>query len=627
MCGIAGIFGVGEIDLDENTLNRMIFAIRHRGPDGSGIKVFSHAGFAHVRLAIIDIEGGVQPMSTADGRYHIIFNGEIYNYREIREDLEKNGVEFLTTSDTEVILKSFQKCGIEAVNSFRGMFAFAIWDEKNEEGYLVRDSYGIKPLFWKHSGKQLIFGSEIKALLPVCRQCPDMDTHSLHLLMNFRYIPGDATLFEGVQHLPPGSVLHWTKDKHTIKRWVGDQGNDQTQNGRVVDLQQLLQQAVTRQLVSDVPIGAYLSGGMDSATIVALASKHLAVADFPTFTIQVGDDVNEAPNAKRTAELFKVLNHQEAIESNFGEILPRLIYHLEVPKVNAWQSALVAQLASQHVKVALSGLGGDEIFLGYNIHSILARLVQGQKAFGRLTHHCGAVVEKITSVIGISFEEFNRGGQALSAMPDVAAAYGILRNVWDSESGRQRIYGPRLLEYKLQNAFELLRTSWSGSQDAVMAAAGFEIKNKMANDLLLQEDRLSMAFGLEVRVPFLDEDLVRYTTNIASVERMKGNSKKALMKETVGKWLPQEILSRPKSGFQLPIHETFQQHLRPLCERYLSPARLKDDGLFNPKFVEEILLARPHLRLRWHYFLLYLMIGVNIWQDIFLKQTEVPKWN
>lgn len=629
MCGIAGFFRAGrQPENPEAVLGSMLDAIAHRGPDGRGTALFPQAGLGHVRLAIIDIAGGSQPMRTADGRFSLSYNGELYNYRELRAGLQQQGMTFHTSSDTEVILAAFTHQGSDCLNSFRGMFAFALWDEERREGYLVRDRFGIKPLFYADLGEKVVFGSEIKALLRFPGVKAALDLDALHLLMNYRYIPGERTLFTGVRHLPPGHLLHWREGRLTLKKWRGETSMP-TGLPSLEEIRARLRTAVRRQLVSDVPLGSYLSAGIDSASILALSLKERGpgAVEFPTFTIQTGDSPLEHVHAAETARHFHVPNFQSPVATGLETDLARLIWHLEVPKVNAYQSALVAQLARRHVKVALSGLGGDEIFLGYTIHRYLDRLHLLQRRLGPLPRWCGKTMQPVMASLGLHCEEYARGCQALASLPDFGRAYGIIRNVWDSPAARQRIYGPRLLDHNPGNAFALLDREWDrGAAHPAEACAAFELEQKMVNDLLLQEDRLSMAFGLEVRVPFLDEDLVSLASAIPSTARMPGGRLKGLMKEAVAAWLPKNIRDRPKSGFQLPIHQVFDTHLRPLAHRYLSPDRLKRDGLFNHDFVIKVLQAKPDQRLRWHYFLLYLMIGTNIWLDIFDHHEPVPNW-
>lgn len=629
MCGVSGYFGKTTDKEPNQLIGRMLDIIDHRGPDGHGVKIFDEAGLGHVRLAIIDLDSGHQPMATLDERYWISYNGELYNYREIKKRLCTEGIRFRTNSDTEVLLNTFVLYGVEAISSFRGMFSLAIWDNLKKEGFLIRDRYGIKPLYYKAHNNQVFFASEIKAIVKTMDACPDIDLTSLHMLMNFRYIPGESSLFKDVKHLPPGHFLHWTPSGYSINKWTTR--TESLSNIITPDLcGKLLETAVCRQLVSDVPLGCYLSAGIDSSTILALSIKNeiISPVDFPTFTIRTGDSPFEGRHADETARFFGVPNYQNDFDRNLEANLHRLIWHLEVPKVNAYQTAMVARLASKYVKVALSGLGGDEIFLGYNLHKFIYNLDKIQRYLpGFLVKTVGKAVNTSFSPFGLTTEEYSRSGQVLESMPDFSRAYGIIRNVWDSPTNRKKIYGRRMLSHNFPDMFDYLKSKWPEGNDQIKNCADFEIKHKMVNDLLLQEDRLSMAFGLEVRVPFLDEELAGSLTALPSSGRMPGGKLKKLLKDTVFGLVPEIVLNRPKSGFQVPVHQMFDSHLKPLANKYLTRKRLEEDGLFNPQFVNNIVRARPSPRLRWHYFMLYLMIGTNIWIDIFQKNTSIPQWS
>ena len=629
MCGVAGFFGPAPTCGAESAVRRMTEAIRHRGPDGKGHAIFEDAGLGHVRLAIIDLEGGRQPMTPCGSRLTIVYNGEVYNFREIRSRLERAGISFSTRSDTEVVVRAYERWGMEAFVSFRGMFALAIWDQEAREGILVRDRFGIKPMMYASRSQTLLFGSEIKALLPVLPGGAELEPESLHLLMNFRYIPGTGTLFQGVRHLPPGHLLRWKEGRTRLIRWAPAEPTEPvTGEGDVVEeVWRLLDQSVNRQLVSDVPLGGYLSGGIDSATLAALAIRHLPKGQrLPTFTIQTGDSPLEAVHAAETARILGADNVQERGSEDLAQSLPRLLWHLEVPKVNAWQSDLVARLAARHVKVALSGLGGDEIFVGYHLHRLIRGLAGMQRAgLGGPARWIGRQGWRVLAGGGLRWDEARRGCKALAALPDWPAVYGILRNVWDCPDLRQTIYGPRLLDQKLPDGVEFIRGLWPREEggNPLASILRFEREHKMVNDLLLQEDRLGMAHGLEVRVPFLDEDLVAFVSRVDLSIRMAGGKLKGLMRQVVAPLLPAQVLNRPKSGFQVPIHRFFQTHLRPLCQTHLSRERVKASGLFNYDFVDAVLRARPAPRLRWHYFLLYLMLGVHLWEEIFLGRPDV----
>ncbi len=617
MCGIAGWFSHNpNIDNPNNILHNMATAIAHRGPDGNGAYVAEHVGLAHTRLAIIDINGGKQPMYSEDEQLVITFNGEIYNYQLLRRELISKGCKFHTESDTEVILQLYQQYGWKGFNRLRGMYAFSLWDSRHKMGLLVRDPIGIKPLFISTSPDgSLVFGSEAKAIHAFNKNSNEIDPSALHQLLNFRYLPGDITMFKNIKQLSPGSVFTWHTDGkhklHTLEPNFPDSKSSTLE---------LLTEAVDIHCTADVEVGCYLSGGIDSATICALAKR--SGRNLRSFTLNAGDDPDEAKNAATTAKLLNIVNICETIPSEISD-LSRLIKHLEVPKINAYQISRLAEHASRHVKVVLSGLGADEMFFGYNAHRIfnrshqINRYVPSQFAHG-VANIGGAIAGMLSP---IQWTEPQRALQMLGASRDWPRVYGLLRNVWDSPNMRKILYGPRLLDSNLADAFTTLEHLWPENSDPVKSMANFEWKNKMVNDLLWQEDRLSMAEGLEVRVPFLD---IKFANKVNSLERNvlmpKGNLK-GYMKKMISEVLPAEILHRPKSGFQVDAPEFVKNRLKPLIDKWLTPECIEQYGLFNSSFVKTILNQKPKKYLRWHYFMIYQMLLTHI----LIEEFEGPK--
>lgn len=627
MCGIAGWFSVSPKDavFSESTLAKMVQAIHHRGPDGSGGWWREHVALGHARLAIIDLAAGVQPMSDPTGQVIISFNGEIYNYRELRHDLIQRGLIFQTHSDTEVILNLYLSVGWPGFSRLRGMYAFALWDQKNQTGFLVRDPLGIKPLFL-HTTKsgELLFGSEVKAILASGFLASNLDEESLHLLMNFRYLPGEKTLFRGVRQLLPGKVLTWQSGKI--------QEHNMPSNHLISESDSLLatlRQSVARHLTADVEVGCYLSGGIDSATIAYFA-KELLGHPVRSFTLAVGDNPHEAGQAAISARLLGLENQQATIPQNStANDLAKLIWHLEVPKINALQVYHLADLAANAVKVALSGLGGDELFLGYRAHRIMHYYSQVSRWLpARIVRSAGTVgaygFQKMSS---IPWQERERAALMLAEVGNWSHVYGILRNVWDSSPRRGWIYGPRMLDTPLPDAFEVLESLWpKETGDPVMAMAQFEWHHKMVNDLLWQEDRVSMAYGLEVRVPFVDLGVWQYASNLDRKTLMPYGQLKGYFREKISAVLPHEIAVRPKSGFQVDAAAFFHTHLTQLAETWLHDSTFETYGLFNPSFVRSLLRQPPSQNLRWHYFMLYLMLESHLWMDLFPEEKNPSRY-
>lgn len=621
MCGIAGWFtNAPPSSMADYELHSMVNAISHRGPDGQGFFVSEHAALGHARLSIIDLQGGKQPMQTRDGKLCISFNGEIYNYKALKKELSNCGFAFATDSDTEVILNLYKKESWQGFARMRGMYAFALWDNEQSKGYLVRDTLGIKPLFYKSGQNNFIcFGSEAKAIIARESQSPNLNLEALHLLLNFRYLPAHHTLFAGIEQLQPGQVLEWNTALGIRTHKL------QSQIQCSSSMKETLFDSVQCHLTADVEVGAYLSGGIDSALITAIASR---VTSYPlkTFTVDAGDDPNEAKNARRSAELLGVGNIQHKLEFNVEELLPRLIWHLETPKVNALQISLLAQLASKQVKVVLSGLGGDEIFFGYNVHKIMYQLYIASRLRPKFVSKFFGPISRQLLTIGSKtiWSEVQRSAALFEHHDDWARLYGIIRNVWDSPARRSTIYGERLLEANLPDTFDTLTELWPKHDDPVTAMNLFEWNNKMVNDLLWQEDRVSMAEGLEVRVPFVDSAVAHCAQSLGRKTLMPAGHLKGYMRQLARDSLPAEIVHRPKSGFQVDSADFFHRHLKPMAEELLSENKIKQYGLFNPDFVKILRNYSVKKAHRWHYFMLYLMLMSHLWIDVFEQQKCRP---
>lgn len=620
MCGISGWFSPDKPRHDsESCLKRMINAIAHRGPDDQGVFLSEHVALGHARLSVIDLEKGRQPMSFHE-KFHIVFNGEIYNYQELKKMLIKKGHTFLTNSDTEVILALYAEFDTDAFAYLRGMFAIALWDDARQRGILVRDTIGIKPLFYKVlANGELIFASEAKSILAREERIKaDLDENALHLLMNFRYLPGDLSLFKDIRQLAPGTIAHWTANKpvqfnHFEFRYRANQ----------LSIIEELEDSCRLHMTADVEVASYLSGGIDSACITSLAARH-ASKRFKTYTLKVGDDPNEAKNAARSAEILGVENIQGDVSHDLENQLTKLVWHLEVPKINALQISYLANLASRNNKVVLSGLGGDELFLGYNAHKIMH---QAGKLDGFLPSIVAQLISKssgycISKLNYPVWSEPERAMLMLNSLGDWPRVYGLLRNVWDEPNLKRKIYGPRLLDAKLDDAFDHLRDKWPQQSDPVTAAAEYEWHNKMVNDLLWQEDRCSMAYGLEVRVPFLDPMLANSVKKLSRQQLMPGGRLKGYMQGMLSEVLPEEIMRRPKSGFQLDAATFFNSQLIQLADYWLSESVVNEMQLFNPAFVKLVRSYPAGKAVRWHYFMLYLMIMTHMWVHMFEQGNQ-----
>jgi len=604
MCGIAGWFSAEpRVELGALRLQKLAEVLKHRGPDGVATLEIDHVGMMHARLAMVDLVSGDQPMWSADRRAVIVFNGEIYNYRELRAHYESRGVVFASQSDTEVILAAYQVDGEMGFGRLRGMFAFALWDVVMRRALLVRDALGIKPLFVSEDTSGMLrFASEAKGILALNDARPELDANALHLLLNFRYVPGEASLFRGIRQLAPGECFEWHPGGKSSHRRL-------TTNVESIDgnLDVVLADSVRAHLIADVPVGCYLSGGIDSGLLAAIARK--GGADLPTYTLAIGDDPAEARNAAETARTLGLVNVQAELGDDEVRRLPRMLWHLETPKVNAVQLFRLAELARTQVKAALSGVGGDELFAGYNVHRIFQMYARLPAGASRMV---AGVLRHVLPSSVVPFGERERALDMGAASGDWPRVYALLRNIWDRPELRRWLYGPRMLDAGLSDALDVVRERWPAHRPPLAAMMEYEWRNKMVNDLLWQEDRASMAAGLEVRVPFVDL-AVRDAVGRMGAPRLG----KAALREVAVNYLPHRVLARPKSGFQLDAPAFFDTHLRASADIWLSPERVREYGLFNPGTVASLLRLPVERRFRWHFFMLYLMIQSHMWIDIF----------
>jgi len=619
MCGLAGWFSSSPLADNANSiLAAMLKRIKHRGPDGNGVWLEDQIALCHSRLAIIDLSQGQQPMHSYDRSTVISFNGEIYNYQELRRQLSHKDYRFTSNSDTEVIMALYQIYGIQGFDKLRGMYAFVLWDKTLNTGYMVRDPLGIKPLFYYRTEKELIFASEAKAILIKHPECAKLNVNNLHLLMNFRYLPGSRSLFQNIYQLDPGQIIIWQANAPLrYEKIQPESSNDENQSILAV-----LTNSMQAHTAADVEIGAYLSGGVDSATLCALA-KQLYKQKIKTFTLDIGDDPNESKNAKRSADLLGLENISQSVDFDISKQMQSMVWHLEVPKVNSLQIDLLARLTSQHVKVALSGLGADELFTGYQLHHSIYKCMQLQSLSPKFLNKmiAGSLAFGCNKIQSIPYSEKERFFSVISNLGNWPKVYGLFRNIWDNNKLRCQIYGPRMLDQTLDSAFDTIEDLWPNENNPLIATLKFENQQKLINDLLWQEDRLSMAHGLEVRVPFVDHYVKEAAANLSIDQLMPNGKLKHFLKQSVKPLLNAEIINRQKSGFQINAPEFFHKHFNTLTKRYLTPDITHRLGLFNPKFIAKILKTKPKKRLRWHYFMLILMIQSHIWLEQF-EQTE-----
>ena len=628
MCGIAGTFGFG----DEALVRAMADTITYRGPDGDGYFAGDGVTLGNRRLAILDVDGGAQPMTNEDGSVVVVFNGLIYNYPELRAELERRGHELHTTCDTEILAHLYEDEGIAFAERLNGIFAIALLDRTKGSLFLVRDPIGVKPIVYATQGGRLAFGSEAKTVLASGLVQPELDVAGLHLTMNVRYVPGERTMFAGISEVPPAHVLEVGREgirltRYTEIDWTPD--HSPTRDEWLEGIRERFGAAVTRQMLSDVPVGVSLSGGIDSSSIVAFL-RHASDAPISTFSLGFDEPWDELGDARFVADHYGTDHHELVLTEPALPHLRDAIFHTEAPKVNSLQLYLLHRYIGEHVTVALSGLGGDELFAGYDIYGYIqktARLRSGVVASG---------IDKASSVIDWSAQKIaglqrpqldlsTRKLEWLGAANDRARTYLLLRNAWDFNSALlSRVYTREFvdrLESETRDSYDPYFSA-GGSVEAETLRAEFD--TKMVDDLLHNEDTMSMAHSVESRVPLLDLEVVRYAARIPDELRF-GSGMKGFLKDALRPVLPARVLDKPKWGFTFDPVEQYNKDLGPMAREVLTPDRLARSGVFNPEFVQQVTAAKPHQRLRWHYFMLWQMIGFELWHELFIESPTTTR--
>ena len=535
-----------------------------------------------------------------------------------------------TTCDTEVLPHLYEDEGIDFVSRLNGIFAFALFDRRRGKLFVVRDPLGVKPVVYAQRGSRMAFGSEAKAVLASGLVAAELDEASLHLSMNVRYVPGERTLFRGIRPLPPGHVLEFdgTDARHypyTSIDWTPD--DSLSRDDWMEGIRSHYESAVKRQLLSDVPLGVSLSGGIDSSSIVAMIRKGYS-GPINTFSLGFNEPTDELDDARFVAETYGTEHHEMVLTEPVLPYLADAIRHAEQPKVNSLQLYLLHRFIGEHVSVVLSGLGGDELFAGYDIYGYLAKTARMRAGLAGASIHAAApaldwTARHMTALGRPQLDLATRKVEWVAASNDGARHYLLLRNAWDfNQRLVRRVYTPEFVD-RLRTE---TRTDYDqyfddgGSLDAQVLRA--EFSTKMVSDLLHNEDTMSMAHSVESRVPLLDLELVRFTARIPDHVRF-GSGMKGLLKDTLRGVLPDRVLDKKKWGFTFNPVEQFQKDLGPMARELLTPERLARAGVFNPEFVRGVLQARPHERLRWHYFMLWQMIGFELWHEVFIEQQTV----
>ena len=627
MCGIAGYVGSQGTDL----LPAMLRHLKHRGPDDMGSYEEPGVGLGMTRLAIIDLDGGRQPMTNEDGSLWIVFNGEIYNYRELRQSLEARGHRFKSRSDTEVILHLFEEDEQRCVDRLRGMFAFVIWDTRRQKLFLARDRLGKKPLYYWHRGGLFLFASEIKALLCHREVSRTLDYEALHHYLAFGYTPANRSIFAGIAKLPPAHMGILSDDNLTLHRYwtLPDNHRETDHHGSFHDVSEhvrhTLREAVRLRLESDVPLGVFLSGGIDSSVIVA-TMREVTDQRIATFSIGFGraaPSYDELPYARMVARRFEADHHEEILEPKVAELLPTIVHHFDEPFADssAIPTFVVAQATAQHVKVALSGIGGDESFGGYPRY-LGVRL---SELYGRLPQWLGnlagaAAVRFIgESEASVNWGDWVRRFVAGTHQPMPDRYIGWVR--FFGEADLARLATPTLREHWNGNVEGPHRSAFNGHGrgDPMDGAFRIDLSTYLPNDLLVMADRMSMAHSLEIRAPFCDHQVIEESLRLSPEMKIPGFRLKGLLKRAFADVLPPEVLSHGKRGFMIPLGQWLRTDLRKMLGDLLSPERVRARGLFTPGVVEE--LKQEHLSgARSHSDRLWTLMIAELWMQQYLDE-------
>lgn len=627
MCGITGFIDLwakkGHQQERSHVLDFMCRVIRHRGPDDQGVFIKDGVALGMRRLSIIDLAGGQQPISGEDGSATIVFNGEIYNFLEIKDHLESKGHLFRTHSDTEAIVHAYEEYGTGCVDHLHGMFAFAIWDERERKLFAARDRVGKKPLYYTTTPDgTFVFGSELKTLLQHPSVSRQTDPQALDAYLTLGYVPDPLSIFRGIHKLPPGHYLTFSKGEVRITQYWDFQfslAETKNENEYLEDLRQLLDESVRLRLVSDVPLGAFLSGGIDSSTVVALMARHMGQ---PVKTFSIGfheDSYNELAYARLTAKKYGTDHHEFFVTPEICSIVDELAWHFDEPFADssAIPTYIVSKLAREYVTVVLSGDGGDELFAGYTRYVV----DRDRGAFSRmpgllrkglmqpLSSHLPHGTLGRNFIHNISLDPIDRYLDSVSVFTRL-----------NKESLYTKGFREQLGDADwVTECFHQLAAK-VGTGNSLDRLLYLDSKTYLPGDILTKVDRMSMAVSLEARAPLLDHKLIDFVTHIPASMKLAGNETKHILKRAVKDLVPKEILNRPKQGFGVPVQDWINQQLRERMHETLSDARTRERGYVNPAYLE-VLLDEHERGRRDHSVGLWALLMLEMWHRQFVDES------
>jgi asparagine synthase (glutamine-hydrolysing) len=600
MCGIVGIV---ESDLsrpvEPDELIRMVRTLHHRGPDEEGSVVLTGVGLGMRRLSIVDLAGGQQPFNNETDTIQLVANGEIYNFADLRKDLEAKGHSFRSRSDIEVLVHAYEEWGPEFLGRLRGMFALALWDARTRTLLAARDRAGEKPLYWTETSRGLLLASEVKALLVRPDVGRELDPEAIDQFLTYEYVLAPRTILKGVRKLPAGHYLIYRDGKATIHRywdaaavrprvWHDDEAAEA--------LWAALRHAAVSQMMADVPLGAFLSGGIDSSSIVAFMSE-ASMQPVNSFSIGFDDGTyNELPYAREVATIFGTNHRERTITPNLAELFEKLVVHLDEPfaDVSLFPTFLVSQLAREHVKVALSGDGGDELFGGYDAYQaqqLAARFAWVGDTLWPAAAAVAAALPPTEKKKGL-VNKFKRFTLGATQAPEELGHYRWM--VYLGPRAKRRLYAPSLVDALVRSdVYEPVRTALSryGNDDLLNRQLYTDLSLYLADDILVKVDRMSMATSLETRAPFLDADVMELAFSMPGHLKIRDGERKWILKRAMHGVLPDRILNRKKEGFSIPMKNWLRQGLEPLMRSLLSRERIAARGWFNPAEVSNLIDA------------------------------------
>jgi len=630
MCGIAGICQFDKQPIPKELLQRMGDLIAHRGPDDEGFYNKDGVGLVNRRLAIIDLSPlGHQPMSNEDGSIWITFNGEIYNYLELRQELEKRGHQFRSHSDTEAIVHAYEEWGFDSVSHLRGMFAYAIWDSNQQQLFLARDRLGKKPLFYTQTPHAFVFGSELRCLLQHPEVTRSVNLDAIHAYFTRVYVPAPLTAFAGIYKLPAAHYMVVHKNETIVERyWHVDFGKKQQASEEEVceQLWDLLQEATRIRLMSDVPLGALLSGGIDSSAVVGIMSQ-LTSEPVKTFSIRFDEQTyDETPYARKIAELFGTEHHEFNVRPDAISVLPELVWHYGEPfgDYSSLPSYYVSKMARQYVTVALSGDAGDENFAGYNRYRSAYYLDMYQKLpISMRKSAIPSLMSGLGRLPGLANSMHRLETVARRGASSPASSYLYSYSFFTPESAAA-IWAPEKLAIIDRDFFvrdlesKLKEFRGANSLDRWLY---LDLMSYLPDDINVKMDIASMANSLEVRAPFMDHKLVEFAAGLPAKMKRNGTTGKYILKKTLERLLPKDILYRPKHGFSVPVSEWLRGPLGDLLRQVLLDPATKARGYLQMRSVEKLIREHEEGTID-HGMRLWLLLNFELWQRTYIDELH-----